>query len=61
MNKDILYTPMEVAEMLKITKSTVYEIIKRGDMAAHHIGKHIRISDGQLTDYLLKTRSDENT
>lgn len=38
MNEDILYTPDEIAQKLKITKSTVYEMIKRGDLDAHRMG-----------------------
>jgi molybdopterin-binding protein len=57
---DILYKPEEIAEKLKITKGTVYEMIKRGDLEAHRIGKHIRISSTQLEMYLLKSRGCEN-
>jgi len=60
MNDDILYKPEEIAEKLKITKGTVYEMIKRGDLEAHRIGKHIRISGTQLDMYLLKSRGSEN-
>lgn len=60
MNEDILYKPEEIAKKLKITKNTVYEFIKRGELKAHHIGRHIRISDTQLEMYLLKSNGYEN-
>lgn len=60
MNEDILYKPEEIAQKLKITKGTVYEFIKRGELEAHHIGRHIRISDTQLETYLLKSKGYEN-
>lgn len=60
MNEDILYTPEEIAGKLKITKNTVYEMIKRGDLDAHHIGKHIRISGTQYEFYLLKSKGSGN-
>lgn len=56
MNEDVLYTPDEVAQKLKITKGTVYEMIKRGDLDAHKIGKHLRISTSQFEVYLLKSK-----
>ena len=56
MNEDILYTPDEIAQKLKITKGTVYEMIKRGDLDAHKIGKHLRISNSQFEIYLLKSK-----
>ncbi len=60
MNKDKLYTPAEIAEKLRIAKGTVYEMIKRGDLDAHHIGKHLRISDNQFEIYLQKSKGTEN-
>ena len=36
-------TPQEVSELLKITKNTVYELIKRGELPSYKIGKKIRI------------------
>ena len=59
MNDDILYTPEEIAQKLKITKSTVYEMIKRGDLDAHRMGKHLRISNSQYEIYLLKAKGYE--
>lgn len=61
MNDDILYTPDEIAKKLKITKNTVYEMIKRGDLDAHRMGKHLRISNSQFEIYLLKSKGYENT
>lgn len=60
MQEDILYKPEEIAQKLKITKGTVYEMIKRGDLDAHRIGKHLRISGPQLEIYLLKSKGSEN-
>lgn len=61
MSQDILYTPEEVAGKLKISKYTVYEMIKRGDLRAHQIGRHLRISESQLELYLLTVKGSENT
>jgi len=38
-----LLTPVEVADILKIKKNTVYEMIKRGDLPAFRIGRKLRI------------------
>lgn len=50
MNK--LYTAQEVADRLKIKKTTVYELIKRGELESSKIGKQLRVSEEQLTQYL---------
>lgn len=47
-----IYTTQEVADQLKIKKSTVYELIKRGELSASKVGKQIRISQEQLDKYL---------
>lgn len=45
-------TPLEVAEMLKITKNTVYELIKREELPSYKIGKKIRIDLHDVEDYI---------
>ncbi|HPX69926.1 MAG TPA: helix-turn-helix domain-containing protein, partial [Bacillota bacterium] len=60
MNEDVLYTPEEIALKLRITKGTVYEMIKRGELEAHRIGRYIRISQTQFELYLLKAKGYEN-
>ncbi|MDO4306561.1 MAG: helix-turn-helix transcriptional regulator [Eubacteriales bacterium] len=56
MNK--LYTAQEVADKLKIKKTTVYELIKRGELQSSKIGKQLRISDAQLEQYLHGSDAD---
>ena len=50
MNK--FYTAQEVADKLKIKKTTVYELIKRGELSSSKIGKQLRVSEEQLKEYL---------
>ena len=52
-------TPQEVAEILKIKKNTVYELIKRGDLAAYRVGRKLRIEGEDVEAY--KERSKEST
>ena len=53
MNK--LYTAQEVADKLQIKKTTVYELIKRGELYSSKVGKQLRISEQQLKQYLDRT------
>lgn len=46
-----VYTPEEVAAMLKVSKITVYRHIKQGLLRASKIGQQYRISEEQLKDY----------
>lgn len=42
------YTPDEVAKMFKISKHTVYELIKRGELHAFKIGNKMRIEEKEI-------------
>lgn len=38
-----VYTPEQVAEVLQLSKNTVYELISRGEIVAKRLGKVYRI------------------
>ena len=50
------YTPEEVAKILKISRFTVYEMIKRGDLAAYHIGRKVRVEAPDLEVYIQNSK-----
>ncbi|MCB8816112.1 helix-turn-helix transcriptional regulator [Desulfosporosinus shakirovi] len=56
MSTDISYTPEEVAKILKISKFTVYELIKRGELAAYHIGRKVRVEGADIESYKQKSK-----
>lgn len=47
-------TPEEVAEILKIKKHTVYELVKRGDIPAFRVGRKIRINPEDVKAFRLR-------
>jgi putative molybdopterin biosynthesis protein len=47
-----IYTPQDVADILKIKKNTVYEMIKRGDIKAKKLGKQLRILPSDVEAYV---------
>ncbi|MHC1682771.1 MAG: substrate-binding domain-containing protein [Clostridiaceae bacterium] len=53
MNKAVL-TPIEVAEILKISKGTVYEMVKRGAINSYRVGNKVRIDANDLEEYKNK-------
>ncbi len=61
MRDEILYTPEEVAQKLKLSKYTIYEMIKRGEISAHRIGRSLRVTESQLQTYLMQSTQSENT
>ena len=48
-------TAAEAAKILKISKYTLYELVKRGEIPAHHIGRQLRIDPLVLDRYLRGT------
>ncbi|MDR6551103.1 helix-turn-helix transcriptional regulator [Paenibacillus qinlingensis] len=55
MTTDVSYTTEEIAKLLKISKLTVYDLIKKGDLAAYRVGKQMRVDAADLEAY--KTRA----
>lgn len=56
MTDTVSYTPEEVAKLLKISRFTVYEMIKRGDLTAYRIGRKMRIEAPDLDVYIKKSK-----
>ena len=50
-----LYSAQEVAEILKIARNTVYELIKRGELSCSKVGKQMRVSKLEVESYLNRT------
>lgn len=51
-NDPLSYSPEEISKLLKISKGTVYELIKRGEIPSYRVGKKIRISQTDLQSYM---------
>jgi len=57
MAEDVSYTPEEVAKILKISKYTVYELIKRDDLAAYHVGRKVRVDGADIEAYKRNSKN----
>ena len=56
-NDDLVLTAQEVADILKITKNTVYELVKRNELNAYKVGKKLRIDMKDVEDYKSRTKN----
>ncbi|AHV98898.1 helix-turn-helix transcriptional regulator [Paenibacillus sabinae] len=45
------YSPEEVSKILNISKGTVYDLIKRGELPSYRIGKKLRVAPADLEAY----------
>jgi putative molybdopterin biosynthesis protein len=48
------YTPEEIAQMLKVSKLTVYDLIKKGKLQAYRVGRQMRIDAVELENYKVR-------
>ncbi|MEC1523532.1 helix-turn-helix transcriptional regulator [Neobacillus niacini] len=51
------YTPDEVAQLFQISKHTVYELIKRGELQAFKVGNKMRIEYEEIERYKESTKA----
>lgn len=58
MSNNVSYTPEEVANILKISRYTVYEMIKRGELSAYRIGRKLRIEASDIEKYKQLAKSE---
>ena len=57
---DTSFTPQEVADMLKIAKTTVYELIKRGDLNSYRVGNKMRIEMKDIEKYISNKKDNKS-
>ncbi|GGH61683.1 hypothetical protein GCM10008014_37380 [Paenibacillus silvae] len=56
MTEEQSYTTEDIAKMLKISKLTVYDLIKKGDLVAYRVGKQMRIDATDLEAYKRRSK-----
>ncbi|MFC4598009.1 substrate-binding domain-containing protein [Cohnella hongkongensis] len=57
MTSDPSYTTEEVANLLKISKLTVYDLIKKGKLPAYRVGKQMRVEAADLEAYKRRAKA----
>lgn len=57
MNEPISYTTEEIAHILKVSKLTVYDLIKKGKLPSYRVGRQIRVDAHDLDAYKAQTKS----
>lgn len=57
LENDISYTSEEIAQLLKVSKLTVYDIIKKGEIRAYRVGRQMRVDAVDLAAYKERLKS----
>lgn len=50
-------TAQDVANILKISKNTVYELIKRGELSSYKVGRKVRFTLSDIENYINHSKS----
>lgn len=55
-NNDIYHSPEELAKRFKVSLSSIYKLVRSGEIPSIRLGKIYRIPDSDLQQYLRKQR-----
>lgn len=58
MNDDKSYTTEEIAQLLRISKLTVYDLIKKGELPAYRVGRQMRVDAADLEAYKARAKGE---
>ena len=51
----------EVADMLHVSKSTIYELIRKGEIHSYKIGRKVRFTQDDVDAYIARARHEHST
>ena len=51
----------EVAEILHVSKSTIYELIRRGEIHSYTVGRKVRFTQDDVDAYIARSRHENST
>lgn len=60
MSKEISYTIEEVSQLLKVSKLTIYDLIKKGELPVFRVGRQMRMDAKDLDDYITTNKSNQD-
>lgn len=52
------YTTEEIAKILRISKLTVYDLIKKGELPAYRVGRQMRVDESDLEAYKARAKGE---
>jgi putative molybdopterin biosynthesis protein len=60
MENDLL-SAQDVADVLKIARNTVYQLIKRGELTSSKVGKQVRVDKQEVEAFLTRTKTTDSS
>ncbi|OIK10782.1 hypothetical protein BIV60_20135 [Bacillus sp. MUM 116] len=59
MSKELSYTIEEVSQFLKVSKLTLYDLVKKGELPVFRVGRQMRIDAKDLDNYIKKHKTNQ--
>jgi excisionase family DNA binding protein len=53
LNVPVMFTPLQVAKIISVSKSQVFALIRSGELDSLTIGRSRRVSQDQLIKYIM--------
>ena len=61
MEKNQSLSTQEVADILHVSKSTIYDLIRRGEIHSYKIGRKVRFTQDDVDAYIARSRHEHST
>lgn len=59
MNEKNALSTQEVANMLNVSKSTIYDLIKRGEIRSYKVGRKVRFTEQDVKEYISHSKKSQ--
>ena len=60
MSKELSYTIEEISQLLKVSKLTLYDLVKKGELPVFRVGRQMRIDANDLDVYINKHKTNQH-
>ena len=60
MSQNKSLSTQEVAQILHVSKSTIYELIRRGEINSYKIGRKVRFTQDDVDSYIARSRHEQS-
>ena len=61
MSQNQSLSTLEVADILHVSKSTIYDLIRRGEIHSYKIGRKVRFTQDDVDAYIARSRHEQST
>lgn len=60
MDKKNALSTQDVADMLHVSKSTIYDLIKKGEISSYKVGRKVRFTESDVQEYIKRSKESQS-